>query len=184
MIWIQNKRQDTFESVLSSLLQRALDRVQWSVQSSSTFTPPLKITILAQKGVNLENVKNTGAKLNKTTIWHYSMFFILVVNTFATVVSPNKGTWKLAKLGQIRKFFPYLCDSLIWKLLTKFLRKVRSHVLKLAFQTIVVKYELSFVVLEDKFSIFGPKVSSFIRNGPQSHLFSEIWPFFTGFLTK
>ena len=79
--------------------------------------------------------------------------------------------WNFAKLGQIREFFPYLYDSLIWKILTKFWQKVRNHVLKLALQTIVVKYELSLEVSEDQFSIFGPKVSSFIQNGPKTHLF-------------
>ena len=66
----------------------------------------LKITILAEKGVNLEHVKNTGVKFNKTTIWHYFMFFILVVNTFATVVSPNKGTWKICEIGSNKRIFP------------------------------------------------------------------------------
>ena len=42
--------------------------IQSKVQSSSTFTPPLKIQILAKKGVNLEHVEHTGVKMNKSTI--------------------------------------------------------------------------------------------------------------------
>ena len=66
---------------------------------------------MAEKGVNLEHDKNTGVKLNKSL---FDIIICFIVNSSATVVSPNKGTAeKLAKLGQIREFFPYLCDSLI-----------------------------------------------------------------------
>ena len=80
------------------------------LQSSSTFTPPLKITILAEKGVNLEHVENTGVKLKKTTIWHYSMFFI--VNSSAIVVSPNKGTLEIGEIWSNKGISPYLDSQL------------------------------------------------------------------------
>ena len=83
----------------------------------------------------------------------------------------KRGTLKICEIESNKGIFPYLYDSLILKISTKCLQKVRNHVLILAFQTKVVKYELSLVVLEDKFLIIGPKVSSFIQNGPRIALY-------------
>ena len=91
--------------------------IQSKVQSSSTFTPPLKIQILAKKGVNLEHVENTGVKLNKNTIWHYSWFFI--VKSSAIEVSPNKRTLEIGEIWSKKGIFPLFLQFLYLKTFDK-----------------------------------------------------------------
>ena len=53
-----------------------IENIEHNLYSLAPLLTPLKIAILAEKGVNLEHVKNTGVKLNSST----------------TVGTPNKWT--------------------------------------------------------------------------------------------
>ena len=72
---------------------------------------------MAKKGVNLEHVENTGVKLNKNTIWHYSWFFI--VKSSAIEVSPNKRTLEIGEIWSKKGIFPLFLQFLYLKTFDK-----------------------------------------------------------------
>ena len=89
---------------------------------------------------------------------------VIKINKIITVVSQNKGKLKICETGSNEGIFLLFIRFPYLKIFDEIPPKVRSHVLKLAFQTIVVKCELTSVVSENK---FGPKVSSYNSQEPQ-----------------